>query len=303
MIIKTWRDPYEAGFSPTTPRQIELNPGLTVLVGCNGAGKSTLLLNIKEVAFDEKVPCHLWNNLSDGGSSNSLSSILGGFKEYDCDDLGLGISIWNSSEGEAIKLNIARDSTLYKEFLKTGHFKNKVHALASLFSDKANEEITDKRRIFLFDASDSGLSIDSVCELKVMLKSILDISDNLGLETYIVIAANEYELARGENCFDVNKGVYLTFKDYEDYRKFIIKSRERKDARIKKQEIWREKQKQKEIKGYYKLKEEVAKDLEELEEEYAKDNGISYRWQKEDILRRLEDYKRRCRYASFEDEK
>ena len=135
-----------------------------------------------------------------------------------------------------------------------------------------------------------------------MLKSIIDASDKLGLETYIVIAANEYELARGENCFDVNKGVYLTFKDYEDYRKFIIKSRKRKDARIKRQEIWREKQKQKEIKGYYKLKEEVAKELEELEEEYAKDDGIAYRWQKEDILRRLEDYKRRCRYASFEDE-
>lgn len=47
MKVKTWRDPYDAGFSPTRSKEIELKPGLTVLVGCNGAGKTTLLLNIK----------------------------------------------------------------------------------------------------------------------------------------------------------------------------------------------------------------------------------------------------------------
>lgn len=34
-IIKTWRDPYDAGFSTCRKKQIEIQQGLTVLVGCN----------------------------------------------------------------------------------------------------------------------------------------------------------------------------------------------------------------------------------------------------------------------------
>ncbi len=48
ITINTWRDPYDAGFTTTKPKQVSFQPGLTVLVGCNGAGKSTLLMNIKE---------------------------------------------------------------------------------------------------------------------------------------------------------------------------------------------------------------------------------------------------------------
>ena len=48
LTIKTWRDPYDSGFSPTKPTSIQIETGLSVLVGCNGAGKTTLLQNIKE---------------------------------------------------------------------------------------------------------------------------------------------------------------------------------------------------------------------------------------------------------------
>ena len=46
--IKTWKDPYDEGFSTCRRKEIEINPGVTVLVGCNGAGKSTLLHNIRD---------------------------------------------------------------------------------------------------------------------------------------------------------------------------------------------------------------------------------------------------------------
>ena len=52
-----------------------------------------------------------------------------------------------------------------------------------------------------------------------------------GNEIYIVISAIEYELCRGEQCFDVYNGKYITFKDYEDYREFILKNREWKENR------------------------------------------------------------------------
>ena len=59
-------------------------------------------------------------------------------------------------------------------------------------------------------------------------------AENIGVDLYIIISANEYELARNEECFDVSNGKSIRFKDYEDYRKFIINNRKKKDKRYKK---------------------------------------------------------------------
>ena len=118
ITINTWRDPYDAGFTTTKPKQVSFQPGLTVLVGCNGAGKSTLLMNIKEEVAEQKLPCHSYDNLVDGG--NHLGAILGGYGE-EGDDLALGVSLFTSSEGEEIKGNISRESRLYKSFLELGY--------------------------------------------------------------------------------------------------------------------------------------------------------------------------------------
>ena len=54
---------------------------------------------------------------------------------------------------------------------------------------------------------------------------------NYGNEIYIVISANEYEMARGEQCFDVYNGKYVTFNDYEEYRNLVLQSKEWKCQR------------------------------------------------------------------------
>lgn len=61
-IIKTWRDPYDAGFSTCRKKQIEIQQGLTVLVGCNGSGKTTLLHNIKSELKKEDIPVFYYDN-------------------------------------------------------------------------------------------------------------------------------------------------------------------------------------------------------------------------------------------------
>ena len=48
---------------------------------------------------------------------------------------------------------------------------------------------------------------------------------------YIVVSANEYEMANNENCLDVCKGKYIKFKDYDEYKEFILESRKIKDSR------------------------------------------------------------------------
>ena len=81
------------------------------------------------------------------------------------------------------------------------------------------------------DAVDSGYSIDNVIELKDLLHMIIDDAKNNGIELYIIVSANEYELAADEACLDVTNGKYLKFDNYESFRSFIIKSRKKKNAR------------------------------------------------------------------------
>ena len=50
-------------------------------------------------------------------------------------------------------------------------------------------------------------------------------------DLYIIVSANSYEMANNENCFDVMEGKYINFTDYNDYKKFIINSRKKKDIR------------------------------------------------------------------------
>ena len=280
MKIKILRDPYDAGFTPTKSKEIELNTGLTVLVGCNGAGKTTLLRNISEECRKQNIPCLSYDNLHDGGKS-SLAEMLYG-KDYQ--EAGY---LMSASEGECIKANLGRKSKIFKEFVAKGIVKDRFYrfskALSGISGDKEEEIIESNDRVFLFDAVDSGLSVDSVVEIKSLFDLILDDFKDSGKNIFIVIAANEYELARNSECFDVNEGKYIRFKDYEEYRSFIIKSRKKKDKRIEKQIVWREKQKQKEIKKYLEIKEKQEKSMEELR--IKKEKGEYVDWFVEDRVK------------------
>ena len=107
------------------------------IIGMSGAGKSTLLMNIKEEVAEQKLPCHSYDNLVDGG--NHLGAILGGYGE-EGDDLALGVSLFTSSEGEEIKGNISRESRLYKSFLELGYYNNRDYKFRRIFKDEDEDE-------------------------------------------------------------------------------------------------------------------------------------------------------------------
>ncbi len=300
MIIKTWRDPYAAGFSPIKSKEIDIQPGLTVLVGCNGAGKTTLLLNIKEYCKSNDVPCLYYNNLHDGGS-NAMSNLF-----YAGNYEG-GTALFSSSEGEGIKINIGMRSSKYKEFIQNGYINNSEYRLARAFArydkddDDEAEIVKSKDRVFLFDAVDSGLSVDSVVEIRDLFDLILEDNKDLDRNIYIVIAANEYELARNADCFDVNNGKYIRFSDYEEYRNFILKSRELKEKRIEKQQVWRENQKAKEIAKYKRIKAKQEDLLQKYQEKYKDKEPPKFDWKLREIERITEDFFREARFIRKED--
>lgn len=282
MEIKTWRDPYNSGFSPTKPTKIELEPGLTVLVGCNGAGKTTLLQNIKDEMKKQNVPCHLYNNLHDGGTTSVSEALF-------YNDMSLGASLWTASEGEAIKINLNQLTTKFNRFLEDGFFDIRKNRLANIIklarNDTTEETLSTNKRVLLFDAVDSGLSVDSIIELKLVFDTVIEKANELNVELYLIISANEYELARQSKCFDVNNGKYIEFQDYEAYRKFIIKSRANKEKRIEKQNIWFEKKKRREEEALARREAKYKPLIEEIENK-AKTENRSLTWSEKDKIRK-----------------
>lgn len=224
------RDYYEEGFNLYKKKTIEIKPGVTVLVGCNGIGKSTLLKQMKSRLKKDNIPFVMFDNLHDGGShAVSEASFFGNF--------GFMATALQSSEGENIVMNMGNLATRLGQFIKTGEDPKEIRhtKLARSIAMLNGEEISEepeipKERWILLDAVDSGLSVDNIVDLKEQLfQTILE--HNYGNEIYIVISANEYEMARGENCFDVYNGKYVKLKDYEEYRDMVLQSKEWKYQR------------------------------------------------------------------------
>jgi energy-coupling factor transporter ATP-binding protein EcfA2 len=185
----------------------EIKTGLTVLAGCNGSGKTTFLTILEQELTHNKIPCIKFDNLLHGGNNAKQAAAFR-------DDFAFVMQSAVSSEGENIILNMGQLAA------KTGRFV------------KENPDI--KELWILMDAVDSGLSIDNICDVKKYLfKPILNDSRLLGKEVYIVVSANTYEMAAEANCLDVQTFDYCKFSSYEEYKTFILKTKERKELRDK----------------------------------------------------------------------
>ena len=202
------KDYCDVGCDIYKKNNITINSGLTVLVGCNGMGKTTLIHQLENQLKKEDIPMISFNNLTEGDSHARAKAAF-------YNDWSFVATSVQSSEGENIIMNLGQMAS------KIGRFARTNRGAPEMW--------------IFFDAIDSGLSVDNVVDVKECLfKTIFD--DNPNTDVYIIVSANEYELARDENCFDVYNGKYIKFKDYEDYRNFILKTRKIKDKRVYKED-------------------------------------------------------------------
>ena len=225
--IKTWRNPYDNGFSTTRLKNITIKSGVTILVGCNGAGKTTLIKNITEQLKKENTPYYVFDNLYSGGKK-LVSEMM-----YN-NNIEKAALILSSSEGENINNNICDilEKAIY--FIKFGDSNiYETNKFLNFFRNinQDEEPIISNERWFLFDAIDSGYSIDNIVELKETFNLMISDAKKMNKDLYIIVSANSYEMANNENCFNVMSGKYIRFKDYNEYKKFIIKTRKRKEKR------------------------------------------------------------------------
>ena len=181
---------------------ITLHPGITVLVGCNGSGKTTLLHYIQKTLRNNDIPYLEFNNLSaSGGQQIAGKALL-------FDDTKTAATAILSSEGEKINIAIGKFITNVGRFIRTHR---------------------DAKEIWLlFDAVDSGLSLDNIEDIKGFFKEVL-LPDIKGADVYIVLTANQYAVAEGEDCLDVQSGNYTCFDSYTDYKRFILESKQKKE--------------------------------------------------------------------------
>jgi len=203
------KDYYGEGKNIFSKKSAAIEPGLTVLVGCNGSGKTTFLLAVKEHLKREEIPYLFYDNLRDGGDTARQKAGFFG-------DISFLATAICASEGENISMNIGRFA--YQIGVEIDKYIN---------GRKRPQEIW-----ILIDAADSGLSIDNVREMKQYLFSfIMEDCKKVGIKPYFLVSANEYELVRGEQCYDVARCEYVEFKAYDEYANFIMESRKRKERR------------------------------------------------------------------------
>ena len=201
MQIKIDMCPYEDNEHIFSKENLELQPGLTVLVGCNGSGKTSLLHQIKQQKENSTII--EFNNLINGG--RDVKSMAA----FENDYARMATSVI-SSEGENINL-------AFQMFAKQ---------IGYTISHLETDEL-----YILIDALDSGLSIDMIDYIKHFLKNCVLSDASKIAKTYIIIAANSYEMVRDEQCLSVSDLSPIQFKDYEEYRKFILDSHYYKSCR------------------------------------------------------------------------
>ena len=212
-LIDIQTTPYDNCDRLYSKKKYQFKPGVTVLVGCNGTGKTTLLNIIKEHTRKIKVPCIMYDNLHDGGHTAKSAALF--HRQFE-----MAATLMCSSEGEQISMNVANMASKIGAFVRQHRGKPEMW--------------------ILFDAIDSGLSVDNIVEVKQELFNTI-LQDNGNTDVYIIVSANEYEMCRDEQCFAVSTGDYIKFVSYDHYRDFILASRKNKDQRYQRAEQKRSK--------------------------------------------------------------
>ena len=212
--IKLLADPYDDDRKFYTKRYAKFKPGLTTLIGCNGVGKTTLLQNIHEELQRKGVPNILFDNLSgDDGGTASLSKLFSGmsFGDEEPYSMEYAVSVWASSEGERIKASFIR-------FLK--------RLVKQIRRYKGYGEFW-----ILFDALDSGLSLDVIEDIKGLFVNQLLPDIDSDMNVYVILSSNSYEMSEHTNMFAVEKMAYVSVKTYARYKYYVLSSAKYKAKR------------------------------------------------------------------------
>lgn len=209
-------------------KALELNPNtLYCFVGCNGIGKSTLIdymrqnltkSGAKSVNMSRNPFAKCFAALDDEKKSHEKKSHETYYFSFDkqSDDgidenpfMAKAMTCWCST-GESIITRLGGSLTILGDFIR-------------------NPENSGSSLVIFFDDCDAGTSLDVINEILDVIHLICHDCDSNNILYYFVLTANSYEIARNCQCIDVSTFKPVEITTYDNYKKFVLKSRERKN--------------------------------------------------------------------------
>ena len=182
------------------------NPGFTCIVGPNGTGKSTSMIQIGNYCENNSIPFYAFD----------YTRIT---KMHELKGPGMLVRSLTSSEGENIPIWIES-------------------VIRTIGSKVREAEAFGKPCVILFDAVDSGASIDMIRYMKNdIFDMILQLEIKKGNEVYIIVSSNTFEMARNADCVIAFNGKHKTFKTYSAFEKFILSNSKIEDTSLELKEI------------------------------------------------------------------
>ena len=197
-------DPVEKYYGVKTLKRTKtfrFRTGYTCLIGPNGTGKTTALRQIKDYCAQNRKDFLLlsYDNLTEGSNRKFYDYIqTGNFTAL--------TSVFNGSEGEGIHFHMGEFASDCGEAMSTAMK-------------------TKQKLVILADGADSGMSIDLLRDLR---KNFFELADREtekhGVEAYIIITSNNFELARDAHCIDVISGKPVRIHTYEDFERYVMQN-------------------------------------------------------------------------------
>lgn len=208
MIISLHPDYYDTGHKLYKYNSVDLLPGITSLVGCNGSGKSTLLRQINDFTNLQKITCISYDDRLQG-HSNLMGKLL--FEGSHLGDLAYMVK---ASEGE-------------RNYFGVGTFLQQLGKTIRSCEKHSKSEL-----IVLLDATDSGMSVDNIEELRnTLLDIVIPDANSSHVTLYIVVASNNYEWVHDNRLHVMNivTGKYLNNLSYSMWKRCVNSTRSYKD--------------------------------------------------------------------------
>ena len=221
MQFKIDKNPYDDRdlFKKT---KLEITEGnIYCLVGCNGTGKSTVMRYMTDALRDKMHAYELKGKYLD------LRGVLG--KETYDDKLCFFSFDKHTKQANSeldmfmIYAGVAHSSTGEGIIQRLG---NGLTLLGKFIHDKNNK---GKSLWIFFDDCDAGTSIDVIIEIKDVVDLIYNDCKKNDITCTFILSANSYEMCKDYHCINAMDFKEMTFTDYDDYKKFVLHSRKRKD--------------------------------------------------------------------------
>lgn len=221
--FKVAKNPYDDGNRKLFTKMtfgLEDN-SITCFVGCNGTGKTTVIDFIINSLKKAKAYDILEN------ATNPFVGIFGDKKKFG-NDMFVSFDKKTSptkGEEEFLMAHFAEGC------LSTGeNIINRFGKSLAFLGDAIRKPENKGKSLFVFfDDCDAGTSIDMIGDIKSVFDLIIKDCKKNDIIYYIVLTANSYEMCKDYTCLDVSTFKEYHFNSYEEYKKFVLKSRKFKD--------------------------------------------------------------------------